>query len=84
MIPLTVAEPFKSASFESGQHYQAMSGIPVDFALEQAIALLDAVDCSLGDGISSPVLVRLAVRAAMASVESVLMALPGPDKGDAS
>lgn len=86
MIPLTVAEPFKRFPIAAEPMYQVMSGVPVDFALEQVIALLDAVDCSLseeiGGGEPCPVLTRFAVRAAMASVESVLMGISVPDRQD--
>lgn len=61
-------------------HYQAVPGIPAGNAIEQAYCLLDSVEGCLSEAISGgyfdPVLLRLAVRAAMASCMTVLGDLP--------
>lgn len=61
-------------------HYQATPGIPASQAIEQAYNLLDAVEGSLNEaivgGYFDPVLLRLAVQAAMASCMTALHDLP--------
>ena len=61
-------------------HYQAVPGIPAVPAIEQAYGLLDSVEGCLSEAIAGgyfdPVLLRLAVRAAMASCMTALNDLP--------
>lgn len=61
-------------------HYQATPGIPTSQAIEQAYNLLDAVEGSLTEaivgGYFDPVLLRLAVQAAMASCMTALNGIP--------
>lgn len=69
------AVEFKAAT-DRPSHYQATPGIPAPQAIEQAYDLLDAVEGSLTEaivgGYFGPVLLRLAVQAAMASCVTAL------------
>lgn len=79
MSALPNAVAFKSQAGVQ-PHYQAAPGVPTSQAIEQAYNLLDAVEGSLTEAIvgghHDPVLLRLAVQAAMASCMTALNGLP--------